>query len=447
MEQTFFFVDGLKADRKSKKLMRRHVMKGKNAGKTFHRPSKVNQIVRYHAMERITRPIGTQFLTFPFPVPMTKIASRAIYDFFTFTINQIYPTQMGFDIEQYKMRWLEIMFLSKPAYECSLALIQSSNETYLGAGYGCPKSLSCLSQTLDTLAKRLNSNEALSDGTLSIVMALINHEQVAGNYADAEAHVKGMKRIVDLRGGLDKIEDDAVATKICRTDILFTLQQGGQPLFYRNRMAEMRKLLSSRGFTLGSNPDAKNLQIPQLNETLKGAFSDLMGVCNLFNKHIDKKPLDVIEFQEILLSVCYRLMGFRTLDEARLIHDVDSAYHIGLLVFLLSTFWNNHQNRLAKPGLIAACIRNALQVADGEFAFWLLMLGGISVPQGDDQEWIVTRLRGEASRIGVVTWKDARDCLAKFPWITVIHDESGQRLWDKVRSVEMELSNGVMADS
>jgi len=140
---------------------------------------------------------------------------------------------MGFNIEQYKMRWLEIMFLSKPgmkfsykasdrhiltatAYECSLALIQSSNETYLGAGYGCPKSLSCLSQTLDTLAKRLNSSEALSDGTLSIVMALINHEQVAGHYADAEAHVKGMKRIVDLRGGLDKIEDDAVATKICR---------------------------------------------------------------------------------------------------------------------------------------------------------------------------------------------------------------------------------------
>ncbi|KAJ4021439.1 hypothetical protein NW752_004447 [Fusarium irregulare] len=167
-------------------------------------------------MERIERPIGTQFLTFPFPVPMTKIASEAIYDFFTFTINQIYPTQMGFNIEQYKMRWLEIMFLSKPAYECSLALIQSSNETYLGAGYGCPKSLSCLSQTLDTLAKRLNSNDALSDGTLSIVMALINHEQVAGHYADAEAHVKGMKKIVDLRGGLDKIADDAVATKICR---------------------------------------------------------------------------------------------------------------------------------------------------------------------------------------------------------------------------------------
>jgi hypothetical protein len=131
------------------------------------------------------------------------------------------------------MRWLEIMFLSKPgtiiclkisaihiliitAYDCSLALIQSSNETYLGAGYGCSNSLSCLSQTLDQLAKRLGSSEALSDHTLSIVMALINHEQVAGHYIEAEAHVKGMKKIVDLRGGLERIEDGAVASKICR---------------------------------------------------------------------------------------------------------------------------------------------------------------------------------------------------------------------------------------
>ncbi|QPC60911.1 hypothetical protein HYE67_003142 [Fusarium culmorum] len=224
-------------------------------------------------MERIARPIGTQFFTFPFPVPVTKVASKAIHDFFTKTIDLIYPTQLGFDIEQYKLRWLGIMFISKPAYNCSLALIQSSNETYLGAGYSCSNSLLCLSQTLDQLAKQLASSEALSDHTLSIVTALINHEQVAGHYVEAGAHVKGMKRIVDLRGGLENIQDGAVATKICRV-----------------------------------------------------------------------------------------------------IRDVESAHHIGLLVFMMSLFWNNHQDWLAKPGLIAACIREALQVVDDledKFVFWL----------------------------------------------------------------------------
>lgn len=47
-------------------------------------------------------------------------------------------------------------------------------------------------------------------------MALINDEQLVGHYSEAEAHLKGMRKIVDLRGGLEKIEDAAVAAKICR---------------------------------------------------------------------------------------------------------------------------------------------------------------------------------------------------------------------------------------
>ncbi|RGP75148.1 hypothetical protein FLONG3_5832 [Fusarium longipes] len=381
MEHEFLFVDGLHTDKTSKKLMRRHVMKGKNAGKTFHRPSRV---VRYHTVERIARPIGTQFFNFPFPVQLTKVASKALHDFFTLTINVVYPTQLGFDIEKYKMRWLEIMFLSKPA------LIQSSNETYLGAGYSCSNSLSCLSQTLDQLAKRLGGSEALSDHTLSIVMTLINHEQVAGHYVEAGAHVKGMKKIVDLRGGLESIEDGAIASKICRTDILFTLQQGDRPLFHRDRMGEIQNALSSRGFTMESDPQAYQFQPSQLHGVLEQSFSDIMGICNLFNKHVDKKPLDLIEFQEIIISICYRLLQFRTLDESRLKQDVESSYHIALILFIMSIFWNNHQNRLAKPGLIAACIKDALRMAgqlDHEFVFWLLVLDGISVPEKDDLEW------------------------------------------------------------
>lgn len=40
MEQSFCFVNGMQLDRVAKKQMRRHVMMGKNAGKTVHRRSK-----------------------------------------------------------------------------------------------------------------------------------------------------------------------------------------------------------------------------------------------------------------------------------------------------------------------------------------------------------------------------------------------------------------------
>ena len=44
MAQTFFFIDGIYADRASKRQMRRHVMKGKNVGKTLNRPSRWKQL-------------------------------------------------------------------------------------------------------------------------------------------------------------------------------------------------------------------------------------------------------------------------------------------------------------------------------------------------------------------------------------------------------------------
>lgn len=38
---TFYFVDGAQTNRAAKKLVRSHVMKGKNAGKRFHRRSRL----------------------------------------------------------------------------------------------------------------------------------------------------------------------------------------------------------------------------------------------------------------------------------------------------------------------------------------------------------------------------------------------------------------------
>jgi hypothetical protein len=88
--KTFYFLNGLGADRASKKLMRRHVMKGKNAGKTFHRPSRValqkarrpsavdycHQELRYEYWMPLSaqtgmRSVGNALLSFSLPVEVT----------------------------------------------------------------------------------------------------------------------------------------------------------------------------------------------------------------------------------------------------------------------------------------------------------------------------------------------------------------------------------------
>ena len=55
MGQHFLFVDGMQGDSASKKLARRHVMKGKNAGKTIHRPSRRNRAILKQRLAAIGR--------------------------------------------------------------------------------------------------------------------------------------------------------------------------------------------------------------------------------------------------------------------------------------------------------------------------------------------------------------------------------------------------------
>lgn len=91
MGQTFLFIDGIDADQASKRLMRRHVMKGKNAGKTLHRPTRPDlRAVRRQAYAKahpnlcpenqVTAVFGNPLLTFSFPVQVTPRAIQTIND-------------------------------------------------------------------------------------------------------------------------------------------------------------------------------------------------------------------------------------------------------------------------------------------------------------------------------------------------------------------------------
>ncbi|KAF5644140.1 short chain dehydrogenase reductase [Fusarium sp. NRRL 25303] len=265
-------------------------------------------------------------------------------------------------------------------------------------------------------------------------MALINQEQAAEHYEAAETHMAGLKKIADLRGGLENLEDDVIAVKICRTDILFAMQQGGHPLFHRNHIHHVKRSLAYKGFNLQPESDAYS---GQLDSTLQEAFSDAMGLCRLLNKHQDAKPLDLLEFQEVLVSICYRLLQFRTIGQSRLKQDTQSTYHIGLCLFMTSVYFNNTQDRIARQGLIKTIVKEAIESKfsqhEDDFKFWLLILGGISVSLPDGREWFVEKLREQASLLGIMTWEQVQTSVTS----TGLHSILGLLLQDPFSSIAM----------
>lgn len=106
---------------------------------------------------------------------------------------------------------------SRAAVFCNVAMMQACNEIFLGEGANSPKAFYYLSQTFAQVRKRLASTDALSDATIGIVLSLINQEQIRKEHASAKAHIDGLKRMIELRGGLDKFEGNrALLLKICK---------------------------------------------------------------------------------------------------------------------------------------------------------------------------------------------------------------------------------------
>lgn len=54
MEKSFHFVDTTQNDKASRRQVRRFVMKGKNAGKTVHRPSRMAALAKHHQQQANT---------------------------------------------------------------------------------------------------------------------------------------------------------------------------------------------------------------------------------------------------------------------------------------------------------------------------------------------------------------------------------------------------------
>lgn len=98
-------------------------------------------------------------------------------------------------------------------------MMQASNELFLGNGESSPTALYHISQTLAAVNKRLQSNEALSDSTVAIIISLVHQEQMRNRQADAQVHFKGLAKIVELRGGLDGMHaegDPLLPAKLCK---------------------------------------------------------------------------------------------------------------------------------------------------------------------------------------------------------------------------------------
>lgn len=95
--------------------------------------------------------------------------------------------------------------------------MQTSNEIYDSNDGSCPRALQSIARSYPHVQRILNSDHAVSDASIAIVLSLICQEMIRKCVEETAIHFQGLTRMVGLRGGLDKLEGNlALALKICK---------------------------------------------------------------------------------------------------------------------------------------------------------------------------------------------------------------------------------------
>ncbi|MBV36668.1 MAG: hypothetical protein CMP47_14640 [Rickettsiales bacterium] len=457
MEDNFAFIDCTKSDRSTKKLVRSHAMKGKNAGKTHHRRSRLdlsrshksgqsalvqpldrlnNQECRMGLLGLTYEAVGEQLLAIPFPIEATSQNRPIINQFFAVVVDALHPPELCRSLDVVKSYWLRLLFMDTTSYHCAIALLATLNNFFFGAQGVSSRAIYHLSQAVRLVNQQLQTAQALSNSNLTVVNFLIVHELLGESRLEAEIHLRGLHRMVMLRGGLMNLEDSEpslLVLKICKTDLDFALNYGTSTCFYRDRMANVALTLATRGFFMNRTMGGLALRFNGLDPTLQQILVDLISIASLFNAGCRMDPHTL---QEVVVSVGYRLIRFHPLCGPCLEDKLSSAFHIGLTSLLTTLFLRLGGRRFLRYSPVTErlkeVIESGLDEDDRDLMLWLLFIGRVSVLEGPDQDWIVPRIRQAVLSLGITSWAGVHRCILQFPWINALHDKAGKALWESV---------------
>lgn len=168
-----------------------------------------------------------------------------------------------------------------------------------------------------------------------------------------------------------------------------------------------------------------------MNDELALAWRVMTKFCSLVNLGTQTQRLVRPEIiHETMTALMYRLLD---MDFAA--GTIDEAVRQGLLAFSYHVFlqWQDIRPPYHPfPLMYKTCLLD-LQLMDGvppTLMLWLLMTAAHSIFNTRDERWLMEGLRKYINSCQAREWKDMRDILKTYMWISLLDDESGKEIFD-----------------
>ncbi|KAI8627606.1 hypothetical protein F5Y19DRAFT_442287 [Xylariaceae sp. FL1651] len=451
-----------------RKSIRSHVMQGKNQKK---RPLRPPSWIGRRLPDEIVPSVLGRPLTVPNKIggeaSCTSLPAEISLEMLE-TLRKLKwatgPPNLGQKIEivyhQSERSWFEpikndpaclhlTMFVAK-AYQDSITYGKQQEISSLTA-------LASFGKALNLLQQRLlgsDSEASTSESTILVVTGLTMTATALGELETASKHLKGLHKMVMLRGGLLALGGNKqLQTKICRADLSVALSVGCNTLFFSEDGISWDAYLASQKNTTFSNfqnPDLEPASNPEsipltlqrfihrLDERLCRVWydvSEVIGAINIAGQC--KRSIDYVLYQEAMISVHYRLVNLKFAPDG-----ANESIRLALLGFCSGVFlqWRAvkfHYKNLAqqlKRSLRQSDLQGEVFVPD-YVALWQLIIAIVSVFDEQEKDAFQRTLARVIGAMGLKSWIEVKSAVKSVLWVEALHDAPAKSLIEAALAV------------
>lgn len=296
-------------------------------------------------------------------------------------------------------------------------------------------------QTLQLLQSRLyefDQTSAISDATIMVVITLATISELMGDFNAVANHIKGLQKIVKLRGGVRALTSHHnMQVKVCKADLTYALLLGNRPLL-PERVIIWDSFIADRGlFQCSHKPyDAKIRAFAEtsLDTRLHNVLKDLHALSCISNAaYQTTRKISPDTYNEIMISILYRLINMSLHTD-----PLQEAIRTGLLALSSTIFLQRHfikndfEHLLSLFGNALKQMRESTHIdIPIPIVIWLAILPHVvGQKEASPASWQNSLLDDAILRSGTDTWLQVREILGSVVWIGFIHDRIGKQAYE-----------------
>lgn len=383
-------------------------------------------------------------------VNMTDSMNLYFHHFRIHTIASCYPL----DSTRMSIWWWQ-RAITQPALLQALLFLTAGHHATLESNNGVSStaiqrsikdSLRLRGDTLKTLNHILQDPvKAIAESTTLIVASLVAIEAVDANVEALHAHTKGLKRLIDLLGGLDSL-DHMTLSKIYQSDVKSAALKNSRPTFPMS--ARFRSEILQESIVFRAND---SLQIPgdlsslgknflnapwypELSPSMKTLLQVLRRLILYFEAAQRQPSIVMPTDNDLFLVFEHQLLSCSYAAEA---DNLQEPLRLSLLVYINLRIW--HFQTFPFMQYMVESLRQSLdprmpyfQKTAPDLLFWTLFIGGMASLGYKCHPWFVVRLTDMAQRLGLDEWVKARSLLVGFFYTDQPAEKESDNLWNEV---------------